>query len=331
MRIFLTGATGFIGRSLYLLLKRRNHTVTCAVRKDSSDGQNRNSLFERICYFDTLNVETDFRKALEKSDVVIHLAARAHMLTKSDYDLYDQFMDINFHSTRNLAEQAAQKGVKRFVFISSIGVNGKSTEAELAYTEEDEEKPFNSYTLSKLRAEQALRKIEADTGMEVVIIRPPLVYGPEVKANFLKLLDLVHTGVPLPFAGLKNKRSFIAIDNLVDAITECAVHEKAGGETFLVSDGHPLSTPQLLDKISISMGVHLRMFYFPSPILKAVLTLFQKKGIYERLWENLIVDSTKIQQYLGWLPKVTVDEGIQKTVQWYVENYKRNPAIKTTC
>ena len=162
MRIFITGLNGFIGRSLYPILKKRKHTISCAVWKKDSGAHDQSGLFDRVCYFDNLNSETDFGEALDNIDVVIHMAARVHILTKSDYDTHKEFMDINFHGTRNLAEQAFQKGVKRFVFISSIGVNGRSTEGRVAYTEEDAEKPYNSYTVSKLQAERALRKIEAD-------------------------------------------------------------------------------------------------------------------------------------------------------------------------
>ncbi|MBC2705963.1 NAD-dependent epimerase/dehydratase family protein, partial [Desulfobacula sp.] len=295
------------------------HHITCAVRRKHSDEFDKNHLFDQVRYFDTLNGKTDFGKTLKDIDVVIHLAARAHIITKSVHDRHNEFLDINFHGTRNLAEQAVKSGVKRFVFISSIGVNGKSTKNGMAYTEADVENPHNSYSVSKLKAEQALKKLEANTNMEVVIIRSPLVYGPDVKANFLRLLNLVNTGLPLPFAGIKNKRSFIAIDNLVDAIAECAVHAKAGGETFIVSDDQALSIPQLLKKISNVMGRNPRLFYFPVPVFKALLTLSGKQEIYERLWGSLIVDSGKIRRQIGWRPKVSVDEGIQKTVQWYLK------------
>jgi nucleoside-diphosphate-sugar epimerase len=328
MNILLTGVNGFIGRFLYLELVQRKYSVLCAIRKKEPGLRDPGHFFDRFFYFDVKNAKTDFKTALHNIDVVIHLAARAHMLTKSDYYMQKEFMDINFHFTKNIAELSAKMGVKRFVFISTIGVNGKSTEGICTYTEKDKEKPYNSYTISKFYAEQILRKIEAETGMEVVIIRPSLVYGPEVKANFLKLLKIVNTGIPLPFAGLNNKRSFVAIDNLVDAIAECAVHKKAGGETFLISDGHPLSTTQLLQKISAALGKKLRLFYFPPIILKMVLTSLGKKPIYDRLWGSLAVDSTKIRQHLDWQPKITFDQGIKKTTKWYLEEKERDLSLK---
>lgn len=319
MKILLTGVTGFIGRALYPELIKREHTVTCVVRKKYSGVQDINRLFGRVFYFETLNDTAEFEEALKDIDVVIHLAAWAHKITKYDYDMKEEFMDINFHGTVNIGKQAAQRGVKRFVFISSIGVNGKSTEPATAYTEKDEVSHHSSYTFSKLCAEQALREIEEKTGMEVVILRPPLVYGPEVKGNFLKLLNIIHTGLPLPFAGIRNERSLIAIDNMVDAIAECVVHEKAGGQTFIVSDGQSLSIPQLIRKISTFMGVKSRLFYFPTPPCELLLSLLNKKGIYNSLWRSLTVDSSKIRQHLEWQPKVSIDEGIQKTVQWYLK------------
>ena len=319
IKILLTGADGFVGSALYKVLTRQNHCITCAVREKKGSAPARN-LFGHVCCFDHLDGRTDFGKALNNIDIVIHLAAHAPQFPKADPDLQKECMAVNFEGTRNLANQASQKGVKRFIFVSSVAVNGKSTENGVPYTEKDEEAPYDWYTISKLKAEQALREIGKDTGLEIVIIRPPLVYGPGVKANFLKLMHLIHTGLPLPFKGLKNQRSFIFIDNLADAIAQCAVNDKIKGETFLVSDDYPLSTPQLVEKISIAMGLKPRLFFLPSAVLRRTLSLFKKERIYESLWGNLFVDSTKFKRYTGWYPKVSIDEGIQKTVQWYLNS-----------
>ena len=328
MNILLTGGNGFIGRALYPGLMEKEHTVTCMIRKPGTHSSDPERLFNKVVYFDNLNEETEFKVIMSGIDVVVHLAARAHMLLKSEYDMQKEFMDINFLGTRNLAEQAAEQGVKRFVFISSIGVNGKSTKDRGPYTEQDIEKPYNSYTTSKLFAEKALRKIEAETGMEVVIIRPPLVYGPHVKANFLKLLNLVHSGAPLPLARVNNQRSFISINNLVDAICECAVHPAAAGETFLVSDGPPLSTTRLLEKIFEAFDRPPKLFFFPEKIFKIGLMLMRKKNIYDRLWGSLAVDSSWIGKRIGWQPEQTFEQEIKRTVQWYLKGYlkEKDPA-----
>jgi UDP-glucose 4-epimerase len=320
MRIFLTGASSFIGRTLIPLLIKQKHIITCAIRNKSTGMRKFSQTGCSKWYFDTLDARTDFTQALKEIDVVIHLASQVRIRTKSKGDVKREYMRVNADGTQNLAEQAAQQKVKRFVFISSMGVNGKSTKFCDVFNEENAENPYNDYTCSKLEAEKRLRALETKTGMEVVILRPPLVYGPGVKANFLKLLHLVGSGMPLPFAGIKNKRSFIAIDNLVDAIADCVVHEKAAGETFFVCDDSPLSTPEMIEKISREMGFRPRLFYFPSFFLKYGLFLIHHQEMYESLWGNMAVDSKKVHQYLGWRPRTSVDEGIRKTVQWYLEN-----------
>lgn len=324
MKILLTGANGFIGRFLYWELVHRGHKVTCAIRKKHAWLNCHDSMPEKNCYYETLDRQTDFTGALTDIEVVVHLAARAHMPTKNDYDMYTDFMEINFHGTINLAKQALKKGVKRFVFISSIGVHGKATPEGCRYTEGDEEKPYNSYTFSKMKAEMGLRKLSQKSAMEVVIVRPPLVYGPYVKANFLKLMRLVYTGLPLPFAGIHNVRSFIYIDNLTDVVALCVTAANAGNQTFIVCDDPPLSTSQLLHKISHAMGKRPHLFWCPPAVVKTVATVLQKEAIYHRLWENLAASAKKIQNQLGWEPKISVDEGIWKTVSWFCEKKSKN-------
>jgi nucleoside-diphosphate-sugar epimerase len=324
MKILLTGANGFIGRFLYWELVHRGHTVTCAIRKKYALINSHGNMPGKVYYYETLGRQTDFECALTDVEVVVHLAARAHMPTRTDFDMYNDFLEINFHGTVNLAKQALQKGVKRLVFISSIGVNGKSTPDGYRYTEEDEEQPYNSYTFSKMKAEMELRKLSLKSAMEVVIVRPPLVYGPHVKANFLKLMRLVYTGLPLPFAGINNARSFIFIDNLTEVLALCVTAANAGNQTFIVCDDPPLSTPQLLHKISHTMGKRLRLFCCPPVVAKTVATVLQKEGIYNRLWGNLAVSSKKIQNRLGWKPKISVDDGIWKTASWFCEQKLKN-------
>jgi len=242
-------------------------------------------------YFKTLDGETEWKEALNGINVVIHLAARAHVLKEDSRDPLSEYRKVNLEGTKHLAESSARAGVRRFVFISSIGVNGKHTTALKPFSENDSAEPHNEYAISKWEAEKALRKIEAETGMEVVIIRPPLVYGPGVKANFLRLLDIVYKGLG---------------------------HLEAGGQTFLVSDGEDLSTPDLICRVSNAMGKPTMLFPFPPVVIKGLLKVAGKGNIYERLWGSLIVDSGKIRQVLGWEPPVSVDMEIKKTVDWYL-------------
>jgi len=317
MKILLTGANGFIGRALYHCLLKQNHEVTCVFRKKNQGMVERQFASSRILFIDNLeeNIFCDIESG--EIEVVIHLAAMAHMVRTTDFDQHKKFLNVNYEGTRNLAVHAAGKGVKRFVFISSIGVQGKVNQGK-PFSEDDIEQPHNSYTIAKFKAEQILRQIEAATSMEVVIIRPPLVYGPYVKANFLKLLHLVHLGLPMPFANISNKRSFIALENLVDAVSVCVDHKNAGGNTFIVSDGNALSTEALILKIANAMGKNPRLFPMPDWWMRLCLGLVGKESIYERLWGDLSVDSTKIQQCLGWKPGLSMDQAIDRTVRWYL-------------
>ncbi len=325
MHIFLTGATGFIGRVLCRHLEKTGAGLTCVMQKPAAGMPDNHFLGTRRCFVGRIGAHTDFGGYLEQTDVVIHAAGCAHMPTRSDYDMLEMFFEVNLHATKNLALQAAQKGVRRFVYISSAAVMGRSSSGRPPFCEKDVPAPYNSYTLSKFRAEQELETIAEQTGMEVVILRPPLVYGPGVKANFLKLLDLVHTGLPLPFAGINNARSFICLDNLMDIIEKCAVHANIGSRTFLVSDGNPISTPQLLTHISAAMGKKPRMFAFPPHLVRSVLTFLGKKGIYDRLWGDMSLDTGKIQKVLGWHPVISADAGILQTVDWYVNRKNATP------
>ena len=318
MHILVTGSSGFIGRSLCAKLKKLDQRVSCLLRRKDFCPRDFDTSGFLTKFIDTLDENTDFTDSLSNIDIVIHLAGKASdsKIVKPASIILGK---VNFKGTENLAKQAAMRGVKRFVFISSINVNGKSTCEKRTLTEKSPVEPYDDYTVSKYKAESALRDIEKKTGMEVVILRPPLVYGPGVKGNFLKLLNWVHARLPLPFSGIKNKRSFIYIENLIEALILCAMHENAGGQTFLVSDDQILSTPRLLSKISLAMNFRPRLFFFPISVMRRVLTLMGKKGIYERLCLNSVVDSTKIRQILGWQPKVSTDDGIYNTVQWYLE------------
>jgi nucleoside-diphosphate-sugar epimerase len=225
-----------------------------------------------------------------------------------------EFRAVNLNGTLNLARQAAAIGVKRFLFISSVKVNGEGTQPGLAFTEADIPDPQDVYGLSKLEAEQGLRQIAADTGMEVVIIRPPLVYGPGVKANFASLMRAVKKGWPLPLGAIHNQRSLIALDNLVDFIVTCITHPKAANQTFLISDGQDLSTPELVRGLAEAAGTSARLLPVPVWGLEWAGRLVGKGEAVQRLCGNLQIDSSKARTLLGWKPKVSVTEGLRRAV-----------------
>ena len=316
MKLLVTGGTGFVGKSLCPALVGHGHEPVCALRSFSPE-------MEKIpgslpFFIQSVDENTDWKKGLAGVEAVIHLAGLAHIRTKKKFDLYTPFFRVNTTGTLNLALQAAESGVKRFVFLSTIGVNGKSNQKEVPFRASDLPAPQNAYAISKFKAEQGLRRIEAQTGMEVVIIRPPLVYGPYAKANFLRLMRLVASGLPLPFANVCNKRSLIGIDNLVDAVITCVTHGNAMGKTFLVSDNADLSIRELVCKIAGAMGKRPRLFPLHKESVKLGTRILGKNNIYDQLWEDLCIDISGIQKDLGWGPRVDVDSGIQKAVDWYL-------------
>ena len=257
---------------------------------------------------------TNWSLALEGVDMVIHLAARVHVMHDTETDPITAFRTVNVDGTLNLARQAAASGVKRFVFISSVKVNGESTVPGHAFSEADAPNPQDAYGQSKHEAEQGLRQLSADTGMEVVIIRPPLVYGPGVKANFASLMRAVQRGWPLPLGAVHNQRSLVALDNLVDFIVNCITHPKAANQTFLVSDGEDLSTPDLIRRMARVMNRIARLMPVPMWALKAGALLLGKGDAVQRLCGNLQVDISKSRTLLGWSPPISVDEGLRRVV-----------------
>ena len=262
-----------------------------------------------------IDKNTDWKAALRGIDAVVHTAARVHVMKDTPADPLKAYRSVNVHGTMKLARQAAVSGVRRFVFISTIKVNGEENTA--AYKETDKPAPLDPYGISKLQAEKELSKLAAETGMEVVILRPPLVYGPGVKANFLKLLQTVDRRMPLPFAGVKNQRSLIYVENLVDAIVACLRHSNAPGQTFLVSDGKDVSTPELIRMMSALLHKSPRLFSVPGLCLHVASRLTCKGPVMDRLIGSLTVDTAKITEELDWRPPFTLQEGLEKTVAWF--------------
>ena len=307
MRFLVTGATGFVGYAVSTELAQRKHDVRRAARNlAGSDGG----------YFELGDIgpSTNWFGALEGVDAVVHLAARVHVMHDTEADPLTVFRAVNVEGTLNLARQAAAAGVRRFVFVSSIKVNGESTLPGQPFTADDKPAPLDAYSVSKMEAEQGLRQIAAQTGMAVVIIRPPLVYGPGVKANFAALMRAVQRGWPLPLGAVHNRRSLMALDNLVDFIVTCLSHPQAANQTFLMSDGQDLSTTELVRGMAQAVGVPARLLPVPVWALQAGASLLGKGDAVQRLCGNLQVDKSKARSLLGWVPPVSVEEGLRRAM-----------------
>lgn len=316
MRILLTGANGFLGRVVCKRALKSGFALRGALRKQIDEKKSDYPAEAEHVVIGDINDKTDWSGALADCDVVIHLAARVHIMHDTTANALNEFRRMNVAATIHLAKQAAAAGVKRFVYVSSIGVNGASTTAK-PFSENDTPQPHSPYALSKWEAEQPLHKIAAETGLEVVIVRPPLVYGPSAKGNFATLISVVRKGVPLPFKGVRNSRSFIYVENLADALIACATHEKAAGQTFLVSDGEDISLSDLLYKLSVLIGCKPRLFALPNWLLKLFFSLTGKPDLINKLIDSLQVDSGKIRQELNWQPPYSLDEGLRATVKGY--------------
>ena len=267
----------------------------------------------------SIGPSTEWETALEGIDTVVHLAARVHAMDGGSADPIIDYRKINVAGTKRLAQIAHSKNVRRFVYVSSIKVNGEGRVDP--YTETDQPAPVDPYGISKFEAEKELHSIADKTGLEVVIVRPALVYGPEVKANFLKLIKLINRGIPFPFAGVKNHRSMIFLGNLVDAIFRCTIHPEAAGQTFLLSDGKDISTPELIQKISFALGKPSRLFTAPPEILRLLAKMTGRSKTVSRLLDSLIVDSSKICTELDWKPPFSMEEGLKETANWYIQAF----------
>lgn len=314
-KIAISGTTGFVGGALLTRLAlMRQFELMAWVRVLPSEPSPK----VQHVKVDLLARGVLLADSLAGVDVVIHAAARVHVMQDAAIDALTEFRRLNVQGTLNLARQAAKEGVHRFVYISSIKVNGEVTVPLMPFTASDVAAPLDSYGISKMEAEDGLRTIAQQTGMEVVIIRPPLVYGPGVKANFQSMMRWLARGLPLPFGAIHNQRSFVALDNLVDLITTCIDHPKAANNTFLVSDGEDLSTAQLLRRMGDAMGRPVRLLPVPPILLKVGAALVGKPELAQRLCGSLQVDISKTRQLLGWSPPISVDEGLRRAAKGFV-------------
>lgn len=314
-RVLVTGAGGFIGRATCSALQSRGHSVLGALRK--RDPVHESEMIDYVSMGD-MDESTDWSSVLKGIDSVIHLAARVHLMNDTASDPLAEFRRINVDLTLNLARQAASAGVRRFVFVSSVKVNGENTPFGQPFTADDVPRPTDPYGVSKLEAEQLLVKLSESSGMEVVIIRPVLVYGAGVRANFYQMMDWLKKGLPLPLKALDNQRSLLALDNLVDMIATCMSHPAAANQTFLVSDGEDLSVSELMERTSTALGRRARLLTIPTGLLKLIGRVVGKQAVIHRLCEPLQVDIMKSRQLLGWIPPVPVDIALKKTANWYL-------------
>lgn len=309
MKILITGASGFVGRTLAQKLNN-SHEIFALVRSQSDNFPlNIQQLVAKNVF------EADFP---ENIDVIIHLAGRAHILNEQTTDPLAEFRKVNVEGTLQLARQALDKKVKRFIFISSIGVNGSVT-LQQPFTEDAIPQPHADYAVSKLEAEHELKKLFAGSATELVIIRPPLVYAAHAPGNFARLLKLVASNLPLPFAGTNNKRSFVALENLVDFIQTCIGHPNAANQTFLVADQARISTRELVQYLKQGMGKPARFIYIPQPLMKLGAACIGKSKLYEQLFESLEVDTTKAQKLLGWTAPLSTEQAMLQAGQNYLK------------
>lgn len=320
MRVLLTGASGFVGRAVQArLLVDGLHRLRCAQRKAPVAPL----AGVEYCLAPSLEAEADWSQALADVDAVIHCAARVHVMHEQAADPLAEFRRANVEGTLRLAQQAVAAGVRRFVFVSSIKVNGEQTLPGQAYRADDVSDATDPYGISKREAEDELLALAAETGLEVVIVRPPLIYGPGVKANFLSMMRWLQRGVPLPFGAIGNRRSLVALDNLVDLLVVCLTHPAASGQRFLVCDGEDLSTTELLRRLSTALGRTARLLPVPQALIEWAAILLGRRQLNQRLCGSLQINMDKTRERLGWAPPLSVDQALAKTAAHYLKEISK--------
>ncbi len=315
--ILVTGANGFVGRAVCAALIHKGHTVRAALRNPA-----RFAIAGcEVAKVPSIEADADWSEALHGITTVIHLVARVHVMQDENSNPLEAFRSVNTAGAEHLARAAAASGVKRLVYVSTIKVNGESTSRGNKFRELDVPAPQDSYGVSKCEAELALWRVAQETGLEVVIVRPSLVYGAGVKGNFIQMLNVLAKRIPLPLASVCNQRSLVYVENLSDALIACSTHPAAAGQIYLVSDGEDVSTPGLLRQLGDAIGCPARLFPCPSALLKWAGALTGRSAQVDRLMDSLQVDSGKIRRELNWTPPYSLQQGLQATAEWYRDTH----------
>lgn len=308
-KIAVTGATGLVGRALCVRLESEGFPIE-RFSRTGRGGTHGTGLIGPL---------TDWKPLLRGVSVVVHLAARVHVMGESGSRALDTFRQTNVKATRKLALDAVKAGVSRMVFVSTVKVNGESTRIDKAFGPDDPPAPIDAYAVSKWEAEEVLRAISVESGLELVIVRPPLVYGPGATANFARLIGLVESGIPLPLASVRNLRSLVAVDNLAHLLALCVTHSAACGRTLMVSDDHDLSTPSLVQEIARALRRPARLIPFPTPLLRVLGQMLGKGEEVGRLCDSLRVDMSATRKRLGWQPPISISDAIDRAVSGQVQ------------
>lgn len=309
-RVLITGANGFVGRALVATLRNHGHWLPVAgLRAGRADG------FEGpVAIHGPVEAVRDWTPFVHDTDTVVHLANRAHVMSDDGPEALERYRAINVDPTRRVAKAAAAQGVRRFVFVSSIKVNGARTPSGESFVATDTPTPEDAYGQSKAEAEAALFAVARDTGMDVVIVRPPLIYGPGVKGNFARLLRWVGKGIPLPLGAIDNRRSLVGLDNLVHLLVTCLDHPAAANQVFLAGDGEDISTTELLKRVAAVMNRPARLIPVPPSVLRFGARLVGRDEMARRLLESLQIDVSHTREVLGWTPPMSLDEGLRRAV-----------------